>query len=112
MRQVTSFCRVCGSACGVRLTIDDNERITAISGDRDHPISAGYACFKGLQAAETYHGPARLHHPLKRMPDGSFVPLPLEQALDEIAAAIGQIRKTGGDDAVALFKGSGSVMTT
>ena len=30
MRQVTSFCRVCGSACGVRLTIDDNERITAI----------------------------------------------------------------------------------
>ena len=112
MRQVTSFCRVCGSACGVRLTIDDNERITAISGDRDHPVSAGYACFKGLQAAETYHGPARLRHPLKRMPDGSFAPVPLEQALDEIAAAVARIRETRGNDAVALFKGSGSVMTT
>lgn len=111
MRKVASFCRVCGAGCGVRLTVDDNERIVAISGDRDHPVSAGYACFKGLQAAEAHHGPARLHHPLKRMPDGSFVRVPLEQALDEIAAAIGHIRETGGDDAVALYKGSGAIMT-
>src|SRR3546814_16094185 len=67
-----SFCRICSGGCGVRLTVDENERILSVRGDPDSPLTGGYACFKGLQEGESHHGPARLLHPLKRQPDGSF----------------------------------------
>jgi anaerobic selenocysteine-containing dehydrogenase len=111
MRDARSFCRVCGAGCGVRLTIDDDERIVTVRGDRQHPVSKGYACFKGLQAADAYYGPSRLLHPLKRTADGGFVRIPIEQALDEIAATLGRIRTEHGGEAIALFKGSGAIGT-
>jgi anaerobic selenocysteine-containing dehydrogenase len=80
-REAVSFCRICSGGCGVRLTIDEHERIVAMRGDKANPLTAGYACFKGLQAAESHHGPERLLHPLKRQPDGSY--LGHHRALDD-----------------------------
>jgi len=67
-----SFCRICSGGCGVRLTVDENEKILSVRGDPDSPLTAGYACFKGLQAAESHQGPGRLLHTLKRQADGSY----------------------------------------
>jgi hypothetical protein len=39
MREATSFCRLCAGKCAVVLTIDDDERIAAVSGDRANPTS-------------------------------------------------------------------------
>ncbi len=110
MREAKSFCRICAAACAVKMTIDDDERIVSIRGDRDNPMSRGYACFKGLQAEDAHHGRARLLHPLKRMPDGSFVEIPFEQAMDEIAAKLDAIRARHGANAIAGFNGTGSIM--
>jgi anaerobic selenocysteine-containing dehydrogenase len=110
MREAKSFCRICGAFCGVKLTLDDNDRIVDIRGDRDHPMTRGYACFKGLQAENAHHGPERLLHPLKRLPDGRFEQIPFEQALDEIAARLQSIRGQYGPGSIAGFNGSGSVM--
>jgi anaerobic selenocysteine-containing dehydrogenase len=112
LRQVKSFCRVCGAGCGMQLTIDDADRIVDIKGDRDHPMSKGYACFKGLAAAEAPYSPARLLKPLKRMPDGSFVEIGVEQALDEVADKLRSIIARGGPDAVATYTGSGGPVMT
>ena len=106
-REVTSFCRVCSAGCGTRLKIDHNDRIVDIRGDNDQPMTRGYVCFKGLQAEEAHHGPARLLHPLKRQPDGSFKEIPLEQALDEIAEKMRPYYERGDKDALALFTGNG-----
>src|SRR6202012_3579667 len=92
MREAKSFCRTCIAQCGVVLSVDDDERIVAARADHDHPISDGYACFKGLQAHDNHYGPERLLHSLKRMPDGSFAPIPVEQALDEIAGRLAAVR--------------------
>lgn len=107
IREVTSFCRVCSGGCGTRLQIDENDRIVHIRGDKQQPMTKGYVCFKGLQAEEAHHGPARLLRPLKRLPDGSFAEIPLEQALDEIAEKIRAYYENGNRDAIALFTGNG-----
>jgi anaerobic selenocysteine-containing dehydrogenase len=107
MRTAHSFCRICSAHCGMVLTIDENEHIVSIRGDKAQPLSHGYACFKGLQAEEAHHGPARLLRPLKRMPDGSHEEIPLEQALDEIAGRVGALIEANGPDAIALFNGNG-----
>ena len=79
-----SFCRICATHCGMVVTLDEQERLVSIRPDKEDQMTEGFACFKGLQAVEQ-HAPAnRIQHPLKRLPDGSFVKIDVEQALDEI----------------------------
>lgn len=111
MREAKSFCRFCGAGCGVILTIE-NDRIVKIRGDKDNPVSAGYACFKGLQADEAHRTSKRILHPLKRGKDGRFEQISLERALDEIADKLGHLHQTYPPDTIALFKGTGSIATT
>lgn len=106
-REVQSFCRVCHVMCGTRLTIDEDDRILKIEGDPNHPASDGYICYKGVHANEAHQGASRLKHSLKRMPDGSFVPIPAAQAIDEIADKLRVILDRDGPEAIAGYMGGG-----
>ena len=64
VRVEKGFCRICLGHCGMQLTIDEVDRIVDIRGDKDHPLTRGYACFKGLQAVDAHHGDARILQPL------------------------------------------------
>jgi anaerobic selenocysteine-containing dehydrogenase len=112
LREATSYCRVCNASCGVRLRIDDDDRIVHIRGDDENPHSRGYICFKGLQAEEAHHGPQRLLHPLKREADGSFRRIALEQALDEVAERLGAIIERYGPEGIATYTGSNNLFTS
>jgi anaerobic selenocysteine-containing dehydrogenase len=90
----------------VLLTIDDDDRIVAIRGDKDSVHSDGYVCFKGLQAEESHHGPARLLHALKREESGEYSRIPMQQALDEIAERMGAIIDQHGSRSIGLFAGA------
>ena len=106
MREERSVCRYCPGACGMVLTVDDDGRLAKVRGDRDHLMSQGYACIKGLQAPEAANGDQRILRPLKRMPDGTFAEIPLATALDEIAAKLAGIIAKGGGRAVASYRGT------
>ncbi|MGW0707904.1 molybdopterin-containing oxidoreductase family protein [Streptomyces sp. NPDC002643] len=105
MREAVSFCRTCPGTCGVRLTIDDDERLVKVVGDRQSPLSRGYICVKGRKG-DVENGDRRLLHPLKRQADGSFQPIDSEQALDEIAARVDTIIRRDGPDAMACYRGT------
>ena len=107
LRQVHSFCRICSGGCGTLLTVDEQDRIVDIRGDKAQPMSRGYACAKGLQAEENHHGPDRLLHPLRRAADG-FGDITLNAAFDEIAGRLRQIIDEHGPDAVGMYVGGGS----
>jgi anaerobic selenocysteine-containing dehydrogenase len=104
--QKTTFCRLCQGLCGMILTLDEDKRLVGLTPDHDDQQSLGYACFRGMQAVETHYGDERILHPLKRQPDGSFIRIGLEQALDEIAAQLRSIADRDGPDAVAGYKGT------
>ncbi len=106
--EVKSFCRLCVGSCGMVLTLDQNRRIIGIRGDKEHPATSGYVCIKGLQSPAAHNWPGRLLHPLKRMGDGSFRRIGLEQALDEIASKLRAIIEHDGPEAVAAFRGTQS----
>ncbi len=108
--EYASFCRICTATCGTRVTVDENGHITRIVGDDLNVLSSGYACFKGLQSGQAHRDPSRLTHPLKRQADGSYARIPLEQALDEIAARIDSVVAEHGPKALGLFAGTGSLM--
>ena len=91
------------------LQVEDGERIVSVKGDPDSQLSQGYACFKGLQPAESHRGPNRLLHPLKRQANGEFVKISSEEAIAEIAVKVGEQIARNGSQAVALFSGNGSI---
>lgn len=104
-----SFCRICAGGCGMLIGVDADDRIVSVRGDPDSPLSQGYACFKGLQAEESHHGPHRLLRPLKRQPDGSFAEISSEAAITEIAARLADLIDADGPEATAMFSGNGSI---
>lgn len=98
-------CRICAGKCALRLTLDADGRVTDVRGDRDDPLTRGYACSKGLHLHEAHESPERLHRPLKRTPRG-FVEISLESALDEIASKLGCLVTDHGSASVGAFKGT------
>lgn len=112
VREHRSFCRLCMAHCGMVLTLDENERLIGIHGDKDDTQSLGYACFKGLQAPATHYSPERILHPLKRREDGTFERIELERALDEIAERTARILQRDGGEAIAGYRGSQGIITS
>ena len=77
-------------------------------GDKDNPLSEGYACRKGLNIKFYQHHADRLMHPLKRV-GGSFERISWEQAIDEIAAKLSDMVNEHGPRSLALMMGNGSI---
>ena len=46
-----TFCRFCHVFCGLEVDVEDN-KIIAVRGDHDNPISEGYTCPKGRAEVE------------------------------------------------------------
>lgn len=104
--EVTGMCRLCAGACVMRFTKDAGGRIVKARGERDHPVTHGYACSKGLTLHEAHYSPDRLLHSLKRLPDGRFVPVPLAEAFDEITERIARLVDRHGPDALGVYRGT------
>lgn len=99
-----SFCRICQAFCGTLVTVED-DRIVRVVGDRDDPLSRGYACFKGLQAPEQHNSPKRLCRSLRR--DGNeLTPGASEAILAEAGARLRSLVERYGPDSVAVFTGT------
>jgi len=109
MTQHATFCRVCYHLCGAVVELDDDGRAVSMTGDRDNPLYKGYHCVKGRASPAVHNSPDRLRHSMKRQPDGSFVPIDIEVALDEIAAKLAVILERHGARSVASYHGTGIV---
>jgi len=104
--EVVTSCRICAGMCSLRLTRDASGHIVSARGDKSNPLTRGYACIKGLQLPAAHASPDRLLHPLKRLPDGRFVRVPLDEALDEIAERLRALIAEHGPDSIAGFRGT------
>lgn len=100
-----TFCRFCHAACAVEVDVKDN-RPVALRGDPDDPEFGGYTCIKGRALPDQHNDPNRLTTAMKKRPDGSFEPIPTQQALDEIAAKLIAIRDKHGPRAIASYMGT------
>lgn len=80
--QRRSFCRICAAACGIVVTLEE-DRVTGVVGDPDHPVSRGYTCPKGRALGAFHHSPARLDRPRLRGEE-----VPWDELLGDLAAAL------------------------
>jgi formate dehydrogenase major subunit len=87
-RVVRSVCPYCAVGCGQLVYVQD-EKITDIEGDPDSPVSSGCLCPKGAATFQLVTGSHRQRTVLYRRPHGTaWEPLPLETAMDMVAARV------------------------
>ena len=78
-----TFCRICEAHCGMVATVEDGV-VTKLRPDKDHPLSQGEACPKGIAMTDVQNDPDRVTHPLRRREDGTFEEVSWEEAIGDI----------------------------
>src|SRR5215469_15696962 len=81
----------CPDTCGWIVTVKQNEAV-ALRGDPDHPFTRGWLCNKVVDYLNYARSPDRLLYPMRRIGakgKGEFVRISWHEALDEIAARLG-----------------------
>ena len=105
--QKTTYCRICESVCGMVATVEDG-RLVALRPDKDHPLSEGFACQKGIAFSEVVNDPDRVTTPLRRTPDGGFEQVGWDQAMADIALRLSEIHARHGAASIGWYAGNNS----
>ncbi|SDK84358.1 molybdopterin-dependent oxidoreductase [Natronincola ferrireducens] len=106
MKVIKTACPLdCFDVCSIAVEIDEN-KIVAVKGDVDDPITQGFLCKKGHSLMERIQHPKRLTSPMKKV-KGEWVKISWEKALEEIGHKLLEIREKQGSDAVIHYTESG-----
>jgi thiosulfate reductase / polysulfide reductase chain A len=103
-----TLCGLCAAHCGMLVEVDDGRPVRFI-GDQHNPGNEGMLCVKATATLELHEHPDRVDYVLKRAGrrgDGHWERIGWDQAMDEIAAKLRDIREREGPEALATLGGS------
>ena len=104
---IKSLCYFCHANCGVLAYVKDGD-VIKIEGDPDYSSQGGLCC-RGTSALLHVNHPARINHALKRVGakgEGKWEQIPYDQAIQEVADRLNQIKAESGAEAVASAGGT------
>lgn len=106
---IKAACRGCHGGCMYLLTVEDGRLVKAVP-DREGPLNRGRGCVKGMSIIEQVYHPDRLTAPRRRVGErgsGRWETISWDEAMDEIAEKMGDIREHYGPEALAIISGTG-----
>ena len=118
-KKVRTVCFDCHSKCGVILTVNDNNEIVRVEGDKDCPVNDGILCVKAFSAQEIHSHPDRLKYPMKRKTWSVDEPhtenrgkdewerITWDEAIDLIEAKMRKVIDEYGPQSIIISQGTG-----
>ncbi|MEE3851700.1 molybdopterin-dependent oxidoreductase [Gordonia sp. LSe1-13] len=106
-----TYCRICEPLCGMIATVE-NDELVSLRPDKDHPLSKGFACPKGIAFTEIVNDPDRVLHPLRRTPDGDFEEVSWETAMADIGERLRDVHKRHGSSGIGWYFGNPATFST
>lgn len=103
-----TLCGLCPAHCGLLVEVEAGKPVR-FKGDPDNPVNSGRLCPKASATIELHEHPDRLNQVLKRVGkrgEGKWQAIAWEQAMDEIAAKLADIREREGPEALATLGGT------
>ncbi|MEV0001788.1 molybdopterin oxidoreductase family protein [Micromonospora sp. NPDC050980] len=98
-------CPLCEAVCGLRITLDDEGRVSAVHGDEHDPFSRGFLCPKGASLGRLDEDPDRLRGPLVR-DRGRWRPVDWDRAFALVDDGLSGVIDRHGRQALALYLGN------
>ena len=112
VREIRGACPLdCPDTCSWIVTVEQGEAVS-LRGDPHHPYTRGSLCNKVADYLKYSRSPERLRYPMRRVgAKGSvdFTRISWGEALDRIAARLGDTIATHGAEAIWPYLGSGSM---
>jgi thiosulfate reductase/polysulfide reductase chain A len=103
-----SICTLCGTNCGLLVYVQDG-KVVKVQGNPDYPASLGYTCKRPASAVYWLYHPDQLKYPLKRVGnrgEGKWQRIGYEEALDEIAERLKELKEKYGAETVGCIEGT------
>jgi anaerobic selenocysteine-containing dehydrogenase len=102
------WCGPCHVRCGLLIEFE-GDRAVKVKGDPDNPLNRGAICQRGRLILEHLYHNERLNYPLKRTGrrgEGKWTRVTWNQALDEIAKKLTEIKNEFNPEALAFSRGT------
>ncbi|WP_067441452.1 molybdopterin-dependent oxidoreductase [Nocardioides jensenii] len=100
-------CNLCEAICGLELTVE-GDRVTAVRGNKDDPLSRGHICPKGVAIGDIHADPDRLRRPVRRVGD-AWLEIGWDEAFDLVADGLAKAINDHGRDALGIYLGNPNV---
>ncbi|MGG1517160.1 bifunctional nitrate reductase/sulfite reductase flavoprotein subunit alpha [Paenibacillus oryzisoli] len=101
--KVKSVCPYCGVGCGIILEVSGN-RVTKVTGDKEHPTNFGRLCTKGSTCAQAIAASGRLEYACQRQHrNAEPARIGIDQAIRETAGKLRNILDQHGPDSVSFY---------
>ncbi|WP_328408055.1 molybdopterin-dependent oxidoreductase [Nocardia sp. NBC_00403] len=111
-RTLLRTCPLCEAVCGLEITLDPDNHVTSVRGDRQDPFSKGFICPKGASFGHLDEDPDRLTEPMIRdRATGTWRTASWSEAFDLIAERFPAIVAEHGNQSAALYLGNPNAHT-
>ncbi len=107
IEKIHGMCQLCSTVCGITGIIK-NGKIIKIEGNPNDPNTQGRVCARGQAGLNHQYHPERLLHPIRRVGkrgEGKWRRITWDEALDEIATRLKQVRDDGNHEQFAFHQG-------
>jgi thiosulfate reductase/polysulfide reductase chain A len=102
---IATNCEMCFWRCGVLAEVKDG-KVLKLQGNPNHPMTKGKLCARGNSGTQLLYDPDRLKYPEVRTGSrgaGKLKRVSWDEALDQFAGKLKEIKQKYGPEAVALF---------
>ena len=104
-RTVFRTCPLCEATCGLEISVNPQEQVVRIRGDRDDVFSHGFICPKGSTLKQLHEDPDRLRKPLVKR-DGKHVEVSWEEAWEHVERGFTQVIADHGRESIGAYLGN------
>ncbi|WP_330233915.1 molybdopterin-dependent oxidoreductase [Nocardia sp. NBC_00508] len=111
-RNLLRTCPLCEAVCGLELTLDADDHVTSVRGDRNDPFSKGFLCPKGASFGHLDEDPDRVTEPLIRdRATDTWRTASWDEAFDYIAERFPAVVAEHGNQSAAAYLGNPNAHT-
>ena len=111
-RNLLRTCPLCEAVCGLEITLDADDRVLSVRGDKNDPFSKGFICPKGASLGRLDDDPDRLTEPVIRdRATGDRRAVSWDEAFDYIAERFPALVAEHGAQATAMYVGNPNAHT-
>lgn len=104
-RTVFRTCPLCEATCGLEISVNPQEQIVRIRGDKDDVFSHGFICPKGSTLKQLHEDPDRLRQPMVKR-NGVHVEVSWQEAWEEVERGLMGVIDRHGRGALSAYLGN------